>query len=102
MSTRKKPKNGLIAIDLLILVGSYIVVAGLKPVMAAYLSPKYLIGFGIMLFIWMVSSFYFKKYHISRKEKPAPRLPVRPRASRRRRAEPWPFIGPSPARDGGS
>ncbi len=70
MPTRKKPKNGLIAIDLLILVGSYIGVAGLKPVMASYMSPKYLIGFGITLVIWMISSFYFKKYHISRKERP--------------------------------
>ena len=70
MPTRKKPKNGLIAMDLLILAGSYIGVAGLKPVMVSYLTPKYLLGFGIMLFIWMVSSFYFKKYHISRKERP--------------------------------
>jgi hypothetical protein len=70
MSTRKKPKNGLIAIDLLILVASYVGVAGLKPVMVSYLTPKYLIGFGITLFLWMVSSFYFKKYHITRKERP--------------------------------
>jgi len=70
MPTRKKPKNGLIALDLLILAGSYIGVAGLKPVMASYLSPKYLIGFGVTLVIWMFSSFYFKKYLISRKERP--------------------------------
>ncbi|MEA3461917.1 MAG: hypothetical protein U9R49_08565, partial [Bacteroidota bacterium] len=70
MSTRKKPKNGLIALDLLILAGSYVFMAGLKPVMVSYLSPKYLIGFGVTLFIWMFSSFYFKKYHITRKERP--------------------------------
>ena len=70
MPTRKKPKNGLIAMDLLILAGSYVGVAGLKPVMVSYLTPKYLLGFGITLFIWMISSFYFKKYHISRKERP--------------------------------
>ena len=69
MPTRKKPKNGLIAIDLLILVASYVGVAGLKPVMVSYLTPRYLIGFGITLFIWMVCSFYFKKYLITRKER---------------------------------
>jgi len=70
MSTRKKPKNGLIAIDLLILAGAYVFMAGLKPVMVSYLSPKYLIGFGVTLCIWVFSSFYFKKYHITRKERP--------------------------------
>ena len=66
----KKPKAGLIAIDLLILAAAYIFMAGLKPVMVSYLSSKYLIGFGVALFLWMISSFYFKKYHISRKERP--------------------------------
>ena len=70
MSTRKKPKNGLIAIDLLILAGAYVFMAGLKPVMVSYLSPKYLIGFGVTLCLWVISSFYFKKYHITRKERP--------------------------------
>ena len=67
----KKPKAGLIIIDLIILSGSYVFMAGLKPVMVSYLSTEYLIGFGITLFLWMVSSFYFKKYQITRKEKPA-------------------------------
>ena len=70
MSTRKKPKNGLIAIDLLILGGSYFIMAELKPVMASYFSTRYMIAFGVMLCLWIVSSFYFKKYHISRKERP--------------------------------
>lgn len=70
MSTRKKPKSGLIIIDLLILAGSYIVMAGLKPVMVSYLSHRYLLGFGVMLILWVFSSFYFKKYLISRKERP--------------------------------
>ncbi len=66
----KKPKTGLIIIDLIILSGSYVFMAGMKPVMVSYLSPKYLIGFGITLFLWLFSSFYFKKYQITRKEKP--------------------------------
>jgi len=66
----KRVKTGLIVIDLVILSGSYVFMAGLKPVMVSYLSPKYLIGFGIMVFLWMFSSFYFRKYSISRKEKP--------------------------------
>ena len=70
MSTRKKPKNGLIAIDLLILAGSYVFMAGLKPVMVSYLSNRYLIAFGVTLVLWLFSSFYFKKYHITRKERP--------------------------------
>jgi hypothetical protein len=70
MSTRKKPKTGLILFDLLTLGGSYVFMAGLKPVMVSYLSVSYLIGFGVMLILWMFSSFYFKKYLISRKERP--------------------------------
>ena len=66
----RKPKTGLIIIDLIILSGSYIMMAGMKPVMVSYLSPKYLIGFGITVFLWLVTSFYFKKYQIIRKEKP--------------------------------
>ena len=69
MSTRKKPRAGLIVIDLIILAGSYIFMAGLKPVMVSYLSPRYVIGFSVMLALWIVASFYFKKYHISRKER---------------------------------
>jgi hypothetical protein len=70
MSTRKKPKNGLIAIDLLLLGGSYFIMAGLKPAITSYLSSEYLIGLGVLLSTWIFTSFYFKKYHITRKEKP--------------------------------
>lgn len=70
MSTRKKPKNVLIILDLLILGGSFILMAGLKPVMTSYLTSKYLIGFGILFVIWIFTSFYFHKYHITRKEHP--------------------------------
>ena len=66
----KKPKAGLIVIDLLILAAAYIFMAGLKPVMVSYLSSRYLYWLRGELFLWMISSFYFKKYHISRKERP--------------------------------
>jgi len=65
-----KPKTGLIIVDLLILTLSYIVMASLKPVMVSYLSPRYLIGFGVTLFLWLFSSFYFHKYIRSRRENP--------------------------------
>jgi len=66
----KKSKTGLVLIDLLILSTAYIITAGLKPVMVSYMSNRYLIGFGVLLALWMFSSFYFSKYAISRKENP--------------------------------
>ena len=48
----KKPRAGLVILDLIILSGSYVFMAGLKPVMVNYLNTKYLIGFGITLFLW--------------------------------------------------
>lgn len=66
----KRSKPGLILTDVLILGASYVFMAGLKPVMVSYLSPKYLLGFGITLFLWVICSFYLKKYHITRNEKP--------------------------------
>jgi len=66
----KGPRTGLIVADLFALTGSYVFMAGLKPVMVSYLSPRYLIGFGITLFLWLFSSFYFKKYHITKKDHP--------------------------------
>jgi hypothetical protein len=67
----KHTKAGLIIIDLIMLTGSYMFMAGMKPVMVSYLSTRYLIGFGITVFLWMVSSYYFRKYSISRKENPS-------------------------------
>lgn len=66
----KRPRTGLIIVDLIILSGAYAIMAGLKPVMISYLSSRYLIGFAVMLSLWILSSFYFKKYHVSRKENP--------------------------------
>ncbi len=65
-----RPKTGLIIIDLIILSGSYVLMAGLKPVMVSYMSTRYLIGFGVTLSLWLITSFYFKKFQIIRKEKP--------------------------------
>ncbi|MFO7933786.1 MAG: sugar transferase [Bacteroidales bacterium] len=66
----KSPKTGLVITDLIILSGSYVFMAGLKPVMVSYMNTRYLIGFGVTLVAWMICSFYLKKYHIGRKERP--------------------------------
>ena len=66
----KKSKTGLVLIDLLILVGGYVITAGTKPVMTTYMSNRYLVGFAVLLALWLISSFYFGKYGISRKENP--------------------------------
>jgi hypothetical protein len=66
----KRPKTGLIITDLIILSGSYIFMAGMKPVMVSYLNTRYLAGFGVTLVLWLISSFYLNKYHIGRKERP--------------------------------
>ncbi len=66
----KPPKTGLVITDLLILAGSYVFMAGLKPVMVSYMNGRYLLGFGVTLVIWVISSFYMNKYHIGRKERP--------------------------------
>ncbi len=66
----KKSKTGLIIIDLLILSVAYVFTAGLKPVMIAYMSNRYLAGFGVLLILWVLSSFYSGKYGITRKENP--------------------------------
>ncbi len=66
----RRPKPGLFIMDLIILSGSYVFMAGLKPVMVSYLNENYLIGFAVTLLLWIISSYYFKKYRITRKEKP--------------------------------
>jgi lipopolysaccharide/colanic/teichoic acid biosynthesis glycosyltransferase len=54
-------------IDLVILFLSFLLMAYFKPGTNSYLSLNYFIGFGILLFIWILSSFYFKKYRFKRK-----------------------------------
>ncbi len=66
----KKPKAALVIFDLIFLSGSFLLMAGLKPVMVPYISGRYLTGFAITLITWLVASFYAGKYSISRKEQP--------------------------------
>ena len=63
----KRPKTGLIIIDLIISI-RILCIYGRTKACDGILSQstRYLIGFGITLFLWMVSSFYFKKYMIIR------------------------------------
>ena len=56
-------------IDLLILTGSFLVVALYKPSTASYLSNDYLVAFGVLLVVWSASSFYFKKYTFKKKHR---------------------------------
>ncbi len=66
----KKSKTGLVIVDLLILVVAYVATAGMKPVMISYMSDRYLIGFAVLVTLWIFSSFYMGKYAITRKENP--------------------------------
>jgi lipopolysaccharide/colanic/teichoic acid biosynthesis glycosyltransferase len=57
----------ILVTDLLILTGSFLVMALYKPATVNYLSNEYLNAFGCLLLIWMVTSFYFKKYDFKKK-----------------------------------
>ncbi len=54
-------------IDLMILTGSFLLVALYKPAPARYLSDEYLIAFGALVVAWSAASFYFKKYSFKKK-----------------------------------
>ncbi len=54
-------------IDLVILTGSFLLVALYKPATARYLADDYLIAFIALLLIWSLSSFYFRKYSFRKK-----------------------------------
>ncbi len=56
-------------LDMLILTGSFLVVALYKPATARYLSDEYLYAFAALVVVWTVSSFYFKKYSFKKKHK---------------------------------
>jgi hypothetical protein len=60
-------KLTIFATDLFILTGSYLLAALFKPSPANYISKDYLTAFGLLVIIWSVSSFYFKKYEFSKK-----------------------------------
>lgn len=66
--TLKKANSGLILIDVLLLTAAYFFMAWVKSG-STYLSGRYLIGFVITLAIWIVCSFYLKKYHPRKSEK---------------------------------
>lgn len=66
--TLKKANSVLIIIDVLLLTAAYFFMAWVKSG-PTYLSGSYLIGFCITLIIWVISSFYLKKYHPRKREK---------------------------------
>ncbi|MEZ5073033.1 MAG: hypothetical protein R2751_19325 [Bacteroidales bacterium] len=68
----KRPRTGLILIDILLLSAAYVLMASLKPIMVSYLNTRYLVGFQVTVFLWMWSLFYLKKYHV---EEPRSILP---------------------------
>lgn len=55
-------------IDLLILAGSFLLVAAYKPATARYLSDEYLAAFALLLVVWTASSAYFNKYNFKKKD----------------------------------
>ena len=63
----QKRKLIIFLIDLLILTGSFLLVALYKPSTSSYLSREYLVAFGSLLLVWSVCSFYFKKYTFKKK-----------------------------------
>jgi hypothetical protein len=64
----KKAHSGLIIVDILLLTAAYFFMAWVKSG-ATYLSDSYLLGFMITVVIWVISSFYLKKYHPHKGEK---------------------------------
>jgi len=64
-----RPKPGLVLTDILILLAAYLSMAFVKGG-EGYLSGQYLLGFIIVLLLWIINSFYLKKYQIVKKEKP--------------------------------
>ena len=57
----------LFLFDLLILIGSFILMLLFKPEPKNYLTEKYILGFVILLLPWIIASVKFEKYVIERK-----------------------------------
>ncbi len=57
----------MFVIDLLILLGSFLLMIAYKPGSNNYFTSRYLSGFAILILLWTVASFYFKKYRIDKK-----------------------------------
>lgn len=68
MPQQVKAKLGLIIIDVLLLTVAYFFMAWVKSG-PTYLSWRYLLGFGITSIIWVICSFYLKKYHPHKEER---------------------------------
>ncbi len=64
-----KKKLFIYLADMMILTGSFLVVALYKPATARYLSDEYLFAFAALAVVWTVSSFYFRKYSFKKKHK---------------------------------
>lgn len=60
----KRAKGGLIIADLIILLVAYFIMVLTKPVSSPYLSFSYISGFLVFISIWVINSFYLKKYHV--------------------------------------
>ncbi|MEX2370670.1 MAG: sugar transferase [Bacteroidales bacterium] len=63
-----RPVQGLIVVDVLLLTAAYFFMAWVKSG-PTYLSGSYLIGFGVTVAIWVICSFYLKKYHPHKEER---------------------------------
>lgn len=56
-------------IDIIILAGSYLIMAAYKPSTLHYLSDEYFILLSALLLLWTTSSLYFRKYRLRKKHK---------------------------------
>lgn len=63
----KSRKIIILLIDLSILILSFLFMVAYKPGSINYLSTKYLVGFGVLLFSWLSASYYFKKLSFKNK-----------------------------------
>lgn len=57
----------ILLVDLLMLTLAFLVMVAYKPGSMNYLTVRYLSGFGLLLISWSVTSIYFKKYRLKRK-----------------------------------
>lgn len=65
--SQTRARSGLILTDILLLTAAYFFMAWVKSG-TAYLSGLYLLGFLATAIIWVLSSFYLKKYHLYKKQ----------------------------------
>lgn len=63
----QKRTSIIFIIDLVLLTGSFLLMALYKPATARYLSDDYLIAFASLAVVWSAASFYFKKFSFRKK-----------------------------------